>query len=40
MGEPMTLTAAFEFYSWCVGAGWSTLFVYWVVVSIVNITYR
>jgi len=35
--DPMSLAEAFRFYSWCIGIGWSTLFVFWVVVSIVNI---
>lgn len=40
MGDPITMAGAIAFYVKCIGIGWSTLFVYWLVVSIVNVTYR
>ena len=39
VADPITLIDAGAFYFYCLAAGWGSLFILWLAMSIVNIVY-
>lgn len=39
MADPVTLWEAGQFYFYCIAAGWFSLGILWLAMSVVNIVY-